>query len=50
MEAIGEILQSYVTDQKIPLLGFGAKLQGKDSASHCFALNGDLINPEVENI
>ena len=48
---IGNILQEYDTDKKYPVYGFGGKLaekQGQRSdTSHCFALNGDIFNPEV---
>ena len=53
MRAVGSILQSYDTDQKFPLLGFGGKYN-KDAlgqyVSHCFALNGDIYNPEVVGV
>lgn len=35
-----------------PAYGFGGKLPGSpdNSASHCFALNGDIFHPEVNTI
>ena len=33
-----------------PLYGFGGKLPGLNSVSHCFALNGDIFNPEVSTV
>ena len=44
---VGNILQNYDSDNKIPAFGFGAIPLGSRSkdASHCFHLNG-LPNPE----
>ena len=50
MQAVGAILQSYDTDQKFPLYGFGGKLLDSKAASHCFALNGNIFDPEVKTI
>lgn len=50
MRSVGSILQSYDTDQKFPLYGFGAKLPDLQKPSHCFALNGDIFKPEVNGI
>ena len=35
-----------------PLYGFGGKIPGTptDTASHCFALNGDIYAPEVDGV
>lgn len=32
------------------MYGFGGKLPGQPAASHCFALNGNIFNPEVEDV
>jgi len=51
INAVGEILQYYDSDKKIPIYGFGAKLPPKfDVVSHCFALNGNIFTPEVTGI
>jgi hypothetical protein len=52
MRAVGSILQNYDTDQKFPLYGFGGRLKGitGKNASHCFALNGNIFDPEVAGI
>lgn len=50
IQAIGEILQVYDSDKKIPVFGFGARLPGFDTTSHCFALNGDIFSPEIDGI
>ena len=47
---MGSILETYDSDKLIPLLGFGAILPGMSQASHCFALNGNIFNPEVIGI
>ena len=51
IQAVGDILQYYDSDKKIPVFGFGAKLPPTFThVSHCFALNGDIFNPEVQGI
>ena len=49
-QAVWDILQNYDEDQKYPVYGFGARLPNTEGASHCFALNGDIFNPEVAGI
>ena len=46
------ILQDYDADQLFPVYGFGGKLpQCPDGQpSHCFALNGNIYNPEVNGL
>ena len=47
ISAVGSVLQHYDSDNRIPALGFGAKLPPfYDSVSHCFALNGNIFAPE----
>lgn len=50
IECIMDILQDYDTDQMYPVYGFGGKLPGGQDASHCFALNGDIYNPEQNQL
>ena len=50
MRAVGSILQNYDSDQKFPLYGFGGLLPGASKPSHCFALNGNIFDPEVAGI
>lgn len=48
IQAVGSILEAYDSDKMIPALGFGGNLThlyGK--TSHCFALNGNIFNPEL---
>ena len=50
IKSVGNILIPYDTDQKIPALGFGAKLPPNYAqASHCFNLN-EKPNPEVDGV
>ena len=44
------MLQYYDSDNKIPVYGFGAKLKPYDITSHCFALNGNIFDPENNGI
>ena len=34
----------------IPVLGFGGVYPGIPKACHCFALNGNILNPEIAGI
>ena len=44
-------MQYYDLDKKIPFLGFGAKIPPTTHrASHCFAVNGDIFDPECDGI
>lgn len=43
----GSILEQYDTDKKYPVYGFGGRLLESMKVSHCFALNGDIFQPEV---
>jgi len=48
---VGSILQYYDSDKMIPAFGFGATIPPyTTSADHCFALNGDIFNPECDGI
>ena len=51
IRSVGNILQYYDSDKQIPVLGFGATVPpSTNRASHCFALNGDIFNPEVDGL
>jgi len=50
IRSIGDILQEYDSDKNIPVFGFGAKIPGFKSPSHCFALNGNIFAPEVHTV
>lgn len=51
IRSVGSILQYYDSDKQIPVLGFGAAIPPYDkTADHCFALNGDIFNPECDGI
>jgi len=44
------ILENYDDDKCFPVYGFGGKLPERQKVSHCFALNGDIFNPECQGI
>jgi len=44
------VLEHYDTDKRFPAFGFGASLPPAGGVSHCFALNGNPANPEVEGV
>lgn len=50
--AVCETLKDYDSDQMFPVYGFGGKVPNhpEDKASFCFALNGDIYNPEVNGV
>ena len=50
IRAVGEILNYYDSDKEIPTYGFGAKVPPINVTSHCFALNGNIFNPECFEI
>ena len=47
--AVMNIIQDYDSEGQFPCFGFGGKVPGSpdESASHCFALNGDIYKPFV---
>lgn len=52
LHSVGKILEFYDTDKQFPLLGFGARLNlgCRQFDSHCFALNGNICNPECDGL
>jgi len=51
IKATGDILQYYDSKKQIPVFGYGATVPpAVNRASHCFALNGDIFNPECDGL
>ena len=50
IKSVGSVLAPYDTDQMIPSFGFGARLPPNDQVSHCFPLNFNYHNPEVNGV
>ena len=50
IKSVGSVLAPYDTDQMIPTFGFGARLPPGGQVSHCFPLNFNYQNPEVNGI
>ena len=51
IRSVGSILQYYDSDKQIPVLGFGAAIPPfLAQANHCFPLNGNIFDPEVDGI
>ncbi|KAJ6242362.1 copine [Anaeramoeba flamelloides] len=48
ISSCGSILAEYDSDQMFPAFGFGAKISNQ--VSHCFPLNGNVNNPEVNGV
>ncbi|CBK23869.2 uncharacterized protein [Blastocystis hominis] len=47
---VGNVLEYYDTDKKFPTYGFGACIDQSTTTSHCFALNRNEDDPEVDGI
>ena len=48
---VGTVLQYYDTNKLIPTFGFGGIVPPMtERASHCFAINGDIFDPECNGI
>ena len=52
MRGVGGLLAQYDHNGKIPLYGFGCQYQSLpyEPKTHCFAMNGDIFDPEVHGI
>ena len=50
IRSCGDILAVYDADQLFPVYGYGAESEGLSAYLHCFALNGNQNNPEVNSI
>ena len=50
LRSVGNILQYYDDDKKIPAYGFGANIIPTLPAFHKFAMNGDYFEPECDGI
>ena len=50
IKACGDIVGHYDNDQKFPAFGFGGKFYGNSEVSHCFPLNQNPNDPEIETI
>lgn len=48
--AVGNILENYDTTKRFPVYGFGGipYFLNQSSVNHCFPLNGNYNNAEVE--
>ena len=50
IRACGDIVAYYDYDQKFPAFGFGGKFYGNPVVDHCFPLNGNPNDPEINGI
>lgn len=50
ISSCGSIVAYYDYDQNFPLFGFGGRLKDDIKVSHCFALNGNISDPEIHGI
>ncbi|TNN07478.1 Copine-8 isoform 1 [Schistosoma japonicum] len=50
LQAVGEIISDYDSDNLFPSFGFGACIPPDNNVSHCFPLNGHMDNPYCKGI
>ena len=50
IRGLGSILERYDSERNYAAYGYAGTLPQSSSQSHCFALNGDIYNPEVQGI
>lgn len=50
MSGIGRVLEFYDTDKLFPAFGFGGKLSPDQPANHCFPINFDEDQPELQGM
>ena len=50
IRACGDILAFYDYDQLFPVYGYGAKLANSNEANHCFPINGNPSDPNINTI
>ena len=50
IRACGDIVAYYDYDQRFPVYGFGGKFYGNPNVDHCFPLNCNPNDPEIEGI
>lgn len=50
IRSCGSIVAYYDYDQKFPLYGFGGQKYGDRQANHCFAVNNNEDDPEIQGI
>jgi hypothetical protein len=49
---VGKVVEPYDNDRTFPVYGFGGipRHMGQTSTNHCFAMNGNPSNPEIQGI
>ena len=50
IKGVGDVLLCYDSDGMVPAYGFGAKIPPRGTVSHCFAINMNESNPEVQGV
>lgn len=50
IKSVASVLATYDSNQKFPVFGFGAKAPELGGVSHCFPLNMNPDNPEVDGV
>ena len=50
ISTIGNVIELYDHDHMFPVYGFGAVVPPSMVVNHCFPLNGNMTNPEVQGV
>eukprot|EP00012_Vannella_robusta_P004001 CAMPEP_0206187724 /NCGR_PEP_ID=MMETSP0166-20121206/3168_1 /ASSEMBLY_ACC=CAM_ASM_000260 /TAXON_ID=95228 /ORGANISM="Vannella robusta, Strain DIVA3 518/3/11/1/6" /LENGTH=233 /DNA_ID=CAMNT_0053603353 /DNA_START=201 /DNA_END=898 /DNA_ORIENTATION=- len=50
LQSVGQVFANYDSDKSFPVFGFGGKPTADSPVSHCFPLNGNEQNPQVQGI
>ena len=50
LHSVGGIIEPYDADRSFPVFGFGGIPASLGQVSHCFPLNGNPANPEIQGV
>ena len=52
IQGVVSLIEPYDEDRSFPVYGFGGtpRQMGLDQVSHCFAMNGNASNPEINGV
>ena len=50
ISTIGNVIEFYDSDRMFPVYGFGGVVPPSMTVNHCFPLNGNETNPEVQGV
>ncbi|XP_063717504.1 copine-3-like [Symsagittifera roscoffensis] len=50
IDSVGQVVQEYDSDKLFPVFGFGGCFFSQQRTSHCYPLNNNLENPNVQGV